>query len=108
MFFVCDIYALTFRPLFSWIHACVAVDTVTGFLSVVINGKMVYHDISPTLVGSQKQKPSSLEGKLLLGAFEEAEPWLAVQGEGVKCASVLWPVEIGKDGIAHHQPSMRE
>ena len=70
------IFLLLSNPLFTWLHSCLAIDTVSGYLSIVVNGKILYNETLPSLLGSQKQKPRTLDGKLILGAFDpNILPW---------------------------------
>ena len=47
-----------------WYHQCTALNTVTGRILIVINGKVFKDDIEPHLVDSSSSRPTSLKGTL--------------------------------------------
>ena len=50
----------------SWYHGCTALDTVTGHMLVVINGRIIVDKVISEFINSANKKPISLEGKLSL------------------------------------------
>ena len=64
-----------------------AIDTASGFLSVVINERVGHNEILPILMDSRKQKPTSLQGRLILGAADTMPSWAWMQSR-VKVTNV--------------------
>ena len=50
----------------SWYHGCTALDTVTGQMLVVINGRIMIDKVIAEFINSANEKPKSLEGRLSL------------------------------------------
>ena len=49
---------------FEWYHQCTALNTVTGRILIVINGKVFKDNVEPHLVDSSSSRPTSLKGTL--------------------------------------------
>jgi hypothetical protein len=48
----------------SWYHGCTALDTVTGYMMIVVNGHIVVDQVIEEFINSSNEKPKSLKGKL--------------------------------------------
>ena len=48
---------------FEWYHQCTALNTVTGHIIVVVNGKVHKDEVDARMVDSSSSRPISLKGK---------------------------------------------
>ena len=62
----------------SWIHVCVMTDTISGNISLLVNGNP---PVLFTVHGLAEHKPDDLKGKLYLGKSEDLQKPKQYQGE---------------------------
>ena len=59
----------------SWYHACMGLDTVSGLLRIVVNGRLVVNEEKDYFKDTTESKPASVEGKILIFKGYHAGFW---------------------------------
>ena len=59
----------------SWYHFCMGLDTVSGLLRIVVNGRLVVNEEKEYFKDTTESKPASVEGKILIFKGYHAGFW---------------------------------
>ena len=59
----------------SWYHVCMGLDTVSGLLRIVVNGRLVVNEEKEYFKHTTESKPASVEGKILIFKGYHAGFW---------------------------------
>ena len=59
----------------SWYHLCLGLDTVSGLLRIVVNGRLVVNEEKEYFKDTTESKPASVEGKILIFKGYHAGFW---------------------------------
>ena len=59
----------------SWYHVCMGLDTVSGLLRIVVNGRLVVNEEKDYFKHTTESKPASVEGKILIFKGYHAGFW---------------------------------
>ena len=93
----------------SWYHVCLGLDTVSGFLRIVVNGIKVVNEEREEFRNTAAWRPGSLEGKILIFKQYISGFWLQYRGKftNMNIFSSMIPLEdmismtSGKDNCSH-------
>ena len=55
-----------------WVRSCLAIDTVSGMIQWVVDGKLIENNTIPALTAAV---PINLNGKIILGAMPSSKYW---------------------------------
>ena len=71
-----------------WNHACIGIETRTGFTTVSINDRIVFDGVLQYFVSSHSQLPRNISEKIILGKwyFQASFKW--IKKMSIKCSDV--------------------
>ena len=65
----------------SWYHICMGLDTVSGLLRIVVNGRDIVNEETEFFKNTASWNPKSLEGRVLLFKGYESGFWIQLRGK---------------------------